>query len=128
MLSQTTNRKLNIETGKMQLFLGMCIATSLLLFFTSPALCSDIFTTVGNVGTSLGKKIYNIICILFPVVLIVDLALMFFTHNEKKLQTEKTIAISACVVFVIIVLVYNASVSGGIDKWILDIFNANSTS
>jgi len=122
----TQNRKLNIVNEKMVLCFGMCLAISLLLLFTSPTLCNDIFTTAEEVGTNLGAKIYSIICVIFPVVLIVDLALMFFTHNERKLQAEKAVAISACVIFVIIVLVYNASTNGGIDQWILNIFNSGS--
>ena len=58
-------------------------------------------TTLSNVQANLVK-----VCLaIFPVSLIICLAVLFFTHDERKIATTAKICVTVCVVCLLIILV-----------------------
>ena len=82
----------------------LCIAK------TNYILSTDAFTQAGTAVDNLQSKLITLAGKIFPLALVVTIIAMFFTRDQKKFDTEKTILIGLCIAYALLILVSKGAV------------------
>lgn len=90
------------------------IATSVMTYLsilwanTYMAYC-DVFDDIGNAGGKFQSKLVNLVTVLFPLIIIIDIVCIVFTRDQKKLGMEIGILVSSIIGFLVMLIINNGT-------------------